>query len=125
MSLGGPFGALLGFLLADRIGRKRGIVIVSLIAAALGVAYANAPAIWLATAIGFALFTCIYVLVAFVFAVYVPEYVVQHWWETLLHNQSALRLKVRLRQEHGVIVVSVPLMMIDGTSDTAAPVLIR
>ena len=73
MSLGGPFGALLGFLLADRIGRKRGIVIVSLIAAALGVAYANAPAIWLATAIGFALFTCIYVLVAFVFAVYVPE----------------------------------------------------
>ena len=58
-------------------------------------------------------------------AVYVPEYVVQHWWETLLHNQSALRLKVRLRQEHGVIVVSVPLMMIDGTSDTAAPVLIR
>ena len=58
-------------------------------------------------------------------AVYVPEYVVQHWWETLLHNQSALRLKVRLRQEHGVIVVSVPLMMIDGSSDTAAPALIR
>ena len=25
--------------------------------------------------------------------VYVPEYVVGHWWEQLLHNQSALRLK--------------------------------
>lgn len=29
--------------------------------------------------------------------VYVPEYVVGHWWEHLLHNQSALRLKTRLR----------------------------
>ena len=28
--------------------------------------------------------------------VYVPEYVVGHWWEQLLHNQSALRLKTRL-----------------------------
>jgi len=47
-------------------------------------------------------------------AVYIPEYVVTHWWEHLLHNQSALRLRVRLRQEHGVIVVSVPLMMADA-----------
>ena len=28
--------------------------------------------------------------------VYIPEYVVGHWWENLLHNQSALRLKGRL-----------------------------
>jgi hypothetical protein len=40
--------------------------------------------------------------------VYVPEYVVGHWWETLLHNQSALRLKTRLRFTPGVMVVSVP-----------------
>jgi hypothetical protein len=44
-------------------------------------------------------------------AVYIPEYVPSHWWETLLHNQSALRLHVRLRQERGVIVVAVPLLM--------------
>lgn len=44
-------------------------------------------------------------------AVYVPEYVVTHWWEAALHNQSALRLKVRLRFEPGVIVTSVPLRM--------------
>src|SRR5262249_28174138 len=28
--------------------------------------------------------------------IYLPEYVVGHWWEHLLHNQSALRLKARL-----------------------------
>ena len=44
-------------------------------------------------------------------AVYVPEYVVTHWWEAALHNQSALRLKVRLRFEPGVIVTSVPLRL--------------
>ena len=40
--------------------------------------------------------------------VYVPEYVVGHWWEQLLHNQSALRLKARLLFMSGVMMVSVP-----------------
>ncbi len=40
--------------------------------------------------------------------VYVPEYVVGHWWEHLLHNQSAFRLKTRLLFTPGVMVVSVP-----------------
>ncbi|MEW1958699.1 APC family permease [Kineococcus sp. NPDC059986] len=40
--------------------------------------------------------------------VYVPEYVVGHWWETFLHNQSALRLRARLRYQPGVMVASVP-----------------
>ncbi len=40
--------------------------------------------------------------------VYVPEYVVGHWWEHLLHNQSALRLKGRLHYSPGVMVASVP-----------------
>jgi amino acid transporter len=40
--------------------------------------------------------------------VYIPEYVVGHWWETLLHNQSALRLKSRLLFSAGVMVTSVP-----------------
>ena len=43
-----------------------------------------------------------------VVAVYVPEYVVEHWWEQLLHNQSALRLKGRLLFQPGVMVTSVP-----------------
>jgi hypothetical protein len=40
--------------------------------------------------------------------VYVPEYVVGHWWEQVLHNQSALRLKSRLHFTPGVVVASVP-----------------
>jgi amino acid transporter len=40
--------------------------------------------------------------------VYVPEYVVGRWWEHLLHNQSALRLKARLLFQAGVMVTSVP-----------------
>jgi amino acid transporter len=40
--------------------------------------------------------------------VLIPEYVVGHWWEHLLHNQSALRLKGRLLFSPGVMVTSVP-----------------
>ena len=40
--------------------------------------------------------------------VYVPEYVVGHWYEQILHNQSALRLRVRLHFIPGVMVASVP-----------------
>jgi amino acid transporter len=43
-----------------------------------------------------------------VVTVFVPEYVVGHWWESLLHNQSALRLKTRLRFMPNVVVASVP-----------------
>ena len=39
---------------------------------------------------------------------FIPEYVVGHWWEHLLHNQSALRLKARLLFRSGVMVTSVP-----------------
>jgi amino acid transporter len=43
-----------------------------------------------------------------VVTVFIPEYVLGHWWEQLLHNQSALRLKGRLLFQRGVMVVSVP-----------------
>lgn len=43
-----------------------------------------------------------------VVTVFIPEYVVGKWWENLLHNQSALRLKGRLLFEPGVMVTSVP-----------------
>ncbi|MHC3000925.1 DNA-binding protein [Gordonia sp. GN26] len=43
-----------------------------------------------------------------VVTVFIPEYVVGHWWEQILHNQSALRLKGRLLFEPGVMVTSVP-----------------
>ncbi|WP_427017237.1 APC family permease [Pseudarthrobacter sp. P1] len=40
--------------------------------------------------------------------VYIPEYVVGKWWEQLVHNQTALRIKTRLHFEPGVMVASVP-----------------
>jgi hypothetical protein len=46
--------------------------------------------------------------------VFVPEYVVGKWWEQLLHNQSALRLKTRLRFTTGVVVTSVPYQLASG-----------
>ncbi len=46
-----------------------------------------------------------------VVTVYVPEYVVGRWWEQLLHNQSALRLKGRLHFTPGIMVTSVPFQL--------------
>jgi hypothetical protein len=43
--------------------------------------------------------------------VYIPEYVLGHWWEQLLHNHSALRLKSRLLLVPGVVVASVPYQL--------------
>ncbi|MBB4684775.1 APC family permease [Amycolatopsis jiangsuensis] len=43
-----------------------------------------------------------------VVTVFIPEYVVGRWWEQVLHNQSALRLKGRLLFQPGVMVTSVP-----------------
>ena len=46
-----------------------------------------------------------------VVTVFIPEYVVGKWWENLLHNQSALRIKGRLLFEPGVMVTSVPYQL--------------
>lgn len=40
--------------------------------------------------------------------VVLPEFVHANWWEHLLHNQTALRLKASLLFEPGVIVTSIP-----------------
>ncbi|MHA4854929.1 APC family permease [Rhodococcus sp. MSC1_016] len=55
-----------------------------------------------------------------VITVYIPEYVVGHWWEHLLHNQSALRLKGRLLFTPGVMVTSVPWLL-DSAKRVADP----
>jgi len=44
-------------------------------------------------------------------SVVIPEYVVKHWWQNLLHNQTALRLKTRLLFEPSVTVTSVPWVL--------------
>ena len=40
--------------------------------------------------------------------IYIPEFLVRHWWENLLHNQMALRLSRSLLRIPGVVVTIVP-----------------
>ncbi len=46
-----------------------------------------------------------------VVCVYIPEYIVGHWWEQILHNQTGLILKARLNFMQGVMVTSVPYQL--------------
>ncbi len=48
------------------------------------------------------------------FCIYIPEYVVGHWWANVLHNQTSLRLKARLLFEPRVMVASVPWQLSAG-----------
>lgn len=40
--------------------------------------------------------------------VLLPEFVVAHWWEYFLHNQTALRLKAALLFRPGIVVINIP-----------------
>ncbi|GAA3217764.1 APC family permease [Actinocorallia longicatena] len=65
-----------------------------------------------------------------VVTVFIPEYVVGHWWEHILHNQSALRLKGRLLFQPGVMVTSVPWQLdsserLKGRPEPVAPGSVR
>jgi amino acid transporter len=55
-----------------------------------------------------------------VVTVFIPEYVLGHWWEQLLHNQSALRLKAKLLMQPGVIVASVPYQLRSARAEAFA-----
>ena len=52
-----------------------------------------------------------------------PEFVLDHWWEKALHNQSALILRARLRARPNTIVTSLPFhiaendMVVLGSAD--------
>lgn len=73
MALGAPAGALIGALLVDRVGRRRIIVAASALSMLFGCIYpfVHDP-VWLPIA-GLALTVPIYVLVAVLFGVYIPE----------------------------------------------------
>jgi amino acid transporter len=44
----------------------------------------------------------------FTFTVVLPEFVTEHWWGNLLHNQTALRLKATLLSKPKTVVISIP-----------------
>jgi MFS transporter, putative metabolite:H+ symporter len=73
MSLGGPAGALIGVLIADRIGRKNGLIGIAVLAAIVGWLYGNSSSVGMATLLGFTLFTLTYLMVALGIATYIPE----------------------------------------------------
>lgn len=46
-----------------------------------------------------------------VVTVYTPIYIVGHWWESLLHNHKARRLRQKLMLVHGVSITLVPWLL--------------
>ncbi len=44
----------------------------------------------------------------YTFTVILPEFVTRHWWETLLHNQTAWRIKAVLFLKPKTVVISIP-----------------
>ncbi|TFC46594.1 APC family permease [Cryobacterium sp. TMT1-21] len=46
-----------------------------------------------------------------VVTVYTPIYIVGHWWESLLHNHKARRLRQKLMLVHGVTIALVPWLL--------------
>lgn len=43
--------------------------------------------------------------------VFIPEYVVGHWWEQALHNQTGLMIRTRLHFMSGVLISTVPYQL--------------
>jgi MFS transporter, putative metabolite:H+ symporter len=73
MGLGAPVGSAIGALTADRWGRKPTIIGSSALAIVLGLIYPSITDPVLLPLIGFALTVPIYVLVALLFGIYIPE----------------------------------------------------
>ncbi len=46
-----------------------------------------------------------------VVTVYLPQYIVGHWWESLLHNRRARRIANQLMLIHGVSITLVPWLL--------------
>ncbi|MGV8882767.1 MAG: APC family permease [Rhodoglobus sp.] len=50
-----------------------------------------------------------------VVTVYTPHYIVGHWWESLLHNHKARRIRQKLALVHGVVIALVPWLLDSST----------
>ncbi len=73
MALGGPTGALIALVFGDKFGRRTVIVSSSIAAAGLAFLFAQVTSQIAATALGFSVYALVYVLVATIQAVYLPE----------------------------------------------------
>jgi len=50
-----------------------------------------------------------------VVTIYTPLYIVGHWWEALLHNHKARRIRHKLALVHGVVIALVPWLLDSST----------
>lgn len=73
MAFGAPGGALVGFFLADRLGRRHGLILFALLTIVLGLIYPNLRDTTSITIVGFALVTAIYTMVTLGLYGYIPE----------------------------------------------------
>jgi MFS transporter, putative metabolite:H+ symporter len=73
MALGSLAGVALAGRYSDRIGRRRGVIVASLLSAALGVVYAHAGSSLATMAVGVLLTTAMYFCGTLGFSAYVPE----------------------------------------------------
>ncbi|KWV57629.1 MFS transporter [Bradyrhizobium macuxiense] len=73
MGLGAPLGGLLAAMLADRTGRIKTLVTLTLLQGVLGVLYVYTQTQLELVAVGFGLTLCAYALVALGFGLYIPE----------------------------------------------------
>jgi amino acid transporter len=46
-----------------------------------------------------------------VITLYTPQFIVGHWWENLLHNHKARRIRHKLMLVHGVVIALVPWLL--------------
>jgi len=73
MALGAPIGSAIGAFTADSWGRKPTIIGASIVSVALGIVYPMISDPVLLPVVGFALTVPIYMLVALLFGIYIPE----------------------------------------------------
>jgi hypothetical protein len=51
--------------------------------------------------------------------VILPEFVVDHWWERILHNQTAAQIKTALLSRPGIVVTNIPQHLRKNSADEA------
>lgn len=73
MSFGAPAGAIVGFLIADRLGRSKGLILFAMLTILLGALYPAMAGPAAIAGVGFVLITCIYTIVTFGLYGYIPE----------------------------------------------------
>jgi MFS transporter, putative metabolite:H+ symporter len=73
MAFGAPGGAVVGYLLGDRLGRQRGLIVFCAASIVLGFVYPQMRDTTAISIVGFALLTCIYTIVTLGLYGYIPE----------------------------------------------------